>query len=162
MTGAEARQQPGDPRAPRRPVARLPRPTTLRACARSPETVGSSSGSPQPTHAGLARRGISVQHVSQIGTEEKRGGGDPQNVQSQGRRVQLPASMGLRSTRAMARQREISDGGRSIVSESKSLLKTHLAREAVANTATRSQYTDPSAVVPIWFAKGISSDTEQS
>jgi hypothetical protein len=62
----------------------------------------------------------------------------------------------------MARQREISDGGRSIVSESKSLLKTHLAREAVANTATRSQYTDPSAVVPIWFAKGISSDTEQS
>lgn len=126
-----------------------------------PETVGSSRESPQRTHAGLEWRGISVQQASQIGTEEKRGRGDPQRVQNEGRRVQLTASMGLRSTRAMARQREISDRGRSIVSEPKSLLKTHLAREAVANTATRSQYTDPSAVVPIRFAGGISCDTAQ-
>ncbi len=127
-----------------------------------PEAVGSSSGSPQRTHAGLEWRGISVQQASQIGTEEKRGRGDPQRVQNEGRRVQLAASTGLRSTRAMARQRVISDGGRSIVSEPKSLLKTHLAREAVANTATRSQYTDPSAVVPIRFTRGVSSDTERS
>ena len=35
--------------------------------------------------------------------------------------------MGLRSTRATARQREVSDGGTSLVSEPESLRKTHLA-----------------------------------
>jgi hypothetical protein len=40
--------------------------------------------------------------------------------------VQISASMGLRSTRATARQREVCDGGTSSVSEPESLRKTHL------------------------------------
>ena len=47
-------------------------------------------------------------------------------VQKAGSRAQPRASMGLRSTRATARQREVSDGGTSNVSEPESLRKTHL------------------------------------
>ena len=46
--------------------------------------------------------------------------------------------MGLRSTRATARQREVSDGGTSNVSEPESLRKTHLTSadfEPSKNTA---------------------------
>jgi hypothetical protein len=41
--------------------------------------------------------------------------------------------MGLRSTRATARQREVSDGGTSSVSEPESLRKTHLTSQQRSN-----------------------------
>jgi hypothetical protein len=41
--------------------------------------------------------------------------------------------MGLRSTRATARQREVSDGGTSSVSEPESLRKTHLSSQQRSN-----------------------------
>jgi len=63
--------------------------------------------------------------------------------------VQLTASMGLRSTRDTARHLEISDGGTSSVSERESLLKTHLTRAAVADTATQLQYTCRVKFLPI-------------
>ena len=47
-------------------------------------------------------------------------------MQEEGRRAQLKESMGLRSTRTTARQREIPEAGTSIVSEPLSLWKTHL------------------------------------
>ena len=71
--------------------------------------------------------GNSIQQASQIGTEESCGRGKPQREHEAGRRAQLKASMGLRSTRATARHREVSDGGTSIVSEPESLRKTHLS-----------------------------------
>jgi hypothetical protein len=71
--------------------------------------------------------GNSVQQIRQMGVKERCGSGDPQRAQEAGRRAQLKASMGLRSTRTTARQREISDGGRSDVSDLESLPKTHLA-----------------------------------
>ena len=61
-----------------------------------------------------------------MGTEESCGRGEPQRTQGAGKRAQLTASMGLRSTRATARQREVSEGGTSNVSEPESLRKTHL------------------------------------
>lgn len=70
--------------------------------------------------------GISIQQASQIGTEERCGRGESQRAQEAGKRAQPSASMGLRSTRATARQREVSDGGTSNVSDFKSLRKTHL------------------------------------
>ena len=82
--------------------------------------------SPQRAHKGPLWTGNSVQQASQIGTEESCGRGEPQRGQKAGRRAQPKASMGLRSTRATARQREVSDGGTSSVSEPESLRKTHL------------------------------------
>jgi hypothetical protein len=61
-----------------------------------------------------------------MGTEERCGRGEPHKAQEAGRRAQPKASMGLRSTRATARQREVSDGGTSNVSEPESLRKTCL------------------------------------
>ena len=89
-------------------------------------SCGASSTSPQRAHTGPLWTGNSAQQTSQIGTVESRGRGEPQRVQEAGRRAQLKASMGLRSTRATARQREISDGGTSNVSEPVSQRKTHL------------------------------------
>jgi hypothetical protein len=94
-----------------------------------------SSASPQRAHASPLRTGNSVQQTSQIGTEESRGSGEPQRAQEAGRRAQLKASTGLRSTRATARQRVVSDGGTSIVSEPESLRKTHLAWGSAFNCA---------------------------
>ncbi|MGB7987203.1 MAG: hypothetical protein WCF54_18720 [Terracidiphilus sp.] len=45
------------------------------------------------------------------------------------------ASAGLRSTRATARQREVSEGGTSNVSEPESLRKTHLASGGKRNAS---------------------------
>jgi hypothetical protein len=61
-----------------------------------------------------------------MGTEESCGRGRPQRTHEAGKRAQLTASMGLRSTRATARQLEVSEGGTSNVSEPESLRKTHL------------------------------------
>jgi hypothetical protein len=82
--------------------------------------------SPQRAQEGSRRTGNSVQQSSQIGAEESCGRGEPQREHRSGRRAQLRASRGLRSTRATARQREISDGGTSRLSEPESRLKTHL------------------------------------
>jgi hypothetical protein len=82
--------------------------------------------SPQRAHAGPLCRGNSDQQALQIGAEDSCGRGEPQRVQKAGRRAQLKASMGLRSTRATARHRVVSDGGTSNVSEPESLRKTHL------------------------------------
>ena len=87
----------------------------------------------QRTHTRSFWTGNSVQQTSQIGTEEICGRGEPQRVQEAGRRAQPRASMGLRSTRATARHREISDGGTSNVSEPESLRKTHLTWGSAAN-----------------------------
>ncbi len=101
-----------------RQSAKLAGPTSN--CAASME-------SPQRAHEGPLWTGISDQQTSQIGTEESCGRGEPQREQVAGRRAQPKASMGLRSTRATARHREVCDGGRSYVMEPKALLKTHLA-----------------------------------
>jgi hypothetical protein len=90
------------------------------------DSAGAARVSPQHAHEGPLWTGNSVQQASQIGTEESCGRGEPQRVQNAGRRAQPKASMGLRSTRATARQREVSDGGTSNVSEPESLRKTHL------------------------------------
>lgn len=82
--------------------------------------------SPQRVQEGLLRRGNSVQQRSQIGADAKCGSGEPQREQKSGRRAQPRASTGLRRTRATARQREVSKGGTSNVSEPESLRKTHL------------------------------------
>ena len=93
----------------------------------SAEITGSkSSESPQRTHAGPLRTVTSIQQASQIGAEERRGRGEPQSLQEEGKRAQLTASMGLRRTRATAHQAEVSDCGTSNVSEPESLRKTHL------------------------------------
>jgi len=88
--------------------------------------IGASRVSPQEKQTGAVWRGISDQQASQIGAEESCGSGEPQRVQEAGRNAQLTASTGLRSTRATARQAEVSDGGTSNVSEPESLRKTHL------------------------------------
>jgi hypothetical protein len=62
-----------------------------------------------------------------MGTEENCGKGEPQRAHEAGKMAQPRASTGLRSTRATARQREVSNGGTSNVSEPESLRKTHLA-----------------------------------
>ena len=77
-------------------------------------------------HTDPLRAGNSVQQTSQIGTGRAAAEGEPQREQGAGRRAQLKASMGLRSTRTTARHREVPDGGTSIVSEPESLRKTHL------------------------------------
>jgi hypothetical protein len=61
-----------------------------------------------------------------MGTEERCSRGQPQREQEAGRRAEPIASRGLRSTRATARQREVSDSEPSIVSEPEFLRKTHL------------------------------------
>src|ERR1700689_4791856 len=86
----------------------------------------SSRVSPQQAQQGPEMAGNSCQQALQIGTEESCGRREPQRVQEAGRRAQVRASSGLRRTRATARQREISDGGTSIVMEPESLRKTHL------------------------------------
>ena len=91
-----------------------------------PSIAGAIERIAAATHTTPSRTGISVQQTSQIGTEEKRGRGEPQREQEAGRRAQPTASRGLRSTRATARHREVSDGGTSNVSEPESLRKTHL------------------------------------
>ncbi len=95
-----------------------------------------SSESPQRMHAGPVRTETSVQQASQIGAEERCGSGEPHRLQEEGKRAQLTASRGLRSTRATARHAEVSDGGTSNVSEPESLRKTHLAwtEEPLKNT----------------------------
>jgi len=98
----------------------------MRQARHSAPTDAESSVSPQREHAGPVRTGNSVQQAAQIGTEEKCGRGEPHREQKPGRRAQPTASMGLRRTRATARQREVSDGGTSSVSEPESLRKTHL------------------------------------
>jgi hypothetical protein len=82
-----------------------------------PSTGGASSASPHRRHAGPSWTGISAQQASQIGTEEKRGRGEPQRAQEAGSTVQVIASRGLRRTRTTARQRDVSDSEPSIVSE---------------------------------------------
>lgn len=88
--------------------------------------AGTSRVSPQRTQQGPVWSGNSAQQAEQIGTEESCGSGDPHRVQGAGKRAQLSASMGLRRTRATARQREVSDGVTSNVSEPGFLRKTHL------------------------------------
>jgi len=61
-----------------------------------------------------------------MGAEDRCGRGAPQRTQEEGSKTQAKASTGLRRTRATARQREVSEGGTSLVSEPESLLKTHL------------------------------------
>ena len=90
-------------------------------------SAGAARVSPQRKHRGPLRAGKSIQQALQIGAEESCGRGEPQRAQEAGKRAQPKASMGLRSTRATARQREVSDGGTSNVSEQESLLKTHLS-----------------------------------
>src|ERR1035438_263144 len=102
-------------------------------CAGTEADAGAARVSPQRAHRGPLRTGNSVQQRSQIGTEESRGRGEPQRAQKAGRRAQPNASMGLRSTRATARQREVSDGGTSNVSEPESLRKTHLTSRRHGN-----------------------------
>ena len=92
-----------------------------------PSPAGACKASPQRPHTGSVWTGNSIQQASQIGTEERRGTGEPQRVQEAGRRAQLKLSKGLRSTRTTARQREVSDGGTSVLRMPKSLWKTHLA-----------------------------------
>jgi hypothetical protein len=87
---------------------------------------GAPRPSPQRAHTGPLWAGNSVQQTSQIGTEESRGKGEPQRAQKAGRNAQPNESMGLRSTRATARHREVSDGGTASVSELDSLRKAHL------------------------------------
>jgi hypothetical protein len=70
-----------------------------------------------------------------MGTDERSGRGEPQRAQPEGRRAQLIASRGLRSTRATARHADVPDGGTSSVSEFGSLLKTHLLKEAAVATS---------------------------
>lgn len=84
--------------------------------------------SPQRAHARPLWAGNSAQQTSQIGTEERRGRGEPQRTHEEGRRAQLNTSTGLRSTRTTARHRVVSGGGTSNVSEPESLRKTHLIR----------------------------------
>jgi hypothetical protein len=91
-----------------------------------PVNASSSIESPQRAHRGPLRAGNSVQQTSQIGTEERCGRGEPHRVQQAGNSAQPKASTGLRSTRATARQREVSEGGTSNTSEPESLRKTHL------------------------------------
>jgi hypothetical protein len=100
--------------------------------------------SPQQAQTGPLWTGNSVQQTSQIGAEESCGSGEPQRTQQEGRRAQLSASMGLRSTRATARHREVPDGVTSNVSEPESLRKTHLASGWRKSTRTtlRSVYPD--------------------
>jgi len=70
-----------------------------------------------------------------MGTDERCGRGEPQRTHEAGKRAQLMASAGLRSTRATARQREVSEGGTSNVSEPESLRKTHLASGGKRNAS---------------------------
>ena len=101
------------------------------------EVGGRSRMSPQRAHM-ESRLGRELQTSRQHRLERKRGaGGENRRAEHEaGKRVQLTASMGLRSTRDTARHLEISDGGTSSVSERESLRKTHLAQAAVAITAT--------------------------
>jgi hypothetical protein len=108
------------------------------------EEDGAVSALPQRAQDGLGRTGNSVQQRSQIGAEESCGRGEPQRVHRSGRRAQLRASRGLRSTRATARQRETSDGGTASVSELESWRKTHLTWDHTGIRAPmRPVYPDP-------------------
>jgi len=99
-----------------------------RSASSSPAAcAGASSVSPQRAHAGPLWIGNSDQHALQIGAKESCGRGEPQRLQKLGRRAQLKASTGLRSTRATARHRDAPDGVTSNVSEPESLRKTHLS-----------------------------------
>jgi hypothetical protein len=120
------------------------------ACEMPTGSPGRCRLSPQRAQASPLGSGNSVQHTSQIGTEESCGRGDPQRVQLAGRRAQLRASprpfRGLRSTRATARHRDDPDGVTSNVSEPEFLRKTHLtsrrtAKLSVAYTPPCTQYT---------------------
>jgi hypothetical protein len=89
-----------------------------------------------------------------MGTEERCGRGEPQRAQQAGRRAQLKASTGLRSTRAIARQREVSDGGTSNVSEPESLSKTNLpALGATRRAPPWRQYTRTAPRIPCLLAQ---------
>jgi len=84
--------------------------------------------SPQRSHTGSVWTGTSAQQASQIGADERSGRGEPQRAQTEGSKTQPTASMGLRSTRATARQAEVPDGGTLSISALGSLLKTHLSQ----------------------------------
>src|ERR1035441_156561 len=100
---------------------------------------GSFRVSPQRAHAEPESAGISAQQAPQIGTEENCGRGEPHKLHRAGRSAQLTASRGLRSTRAIARHAEVSDGGTSSVRDPESLRKTHLTlREAGLRTDRKS------------------------
>jgi hypothetical protein len=105
--------------------------------------------SPQREHRDPDWTGTSDQQAAQIGTEERRGSGEPQTEQESRKTVQLTASKGLRSTRDTARHLEIPDSGTSSVDERESLRKTHLAEAAVAIAATQAQYTCGVKLKPI-------------
>lgn len=92
----------------------------------------SSTESPQRIHAGPIWPETSDQHASHIGAEENCGRGEAQREQDAGKRMQLTASMGLRSTRTTARHLEIPDSGTPSADKLGSLRKTHLAPKAVA------------------------------
>jgi hypothetical protein len=94
---------------------------------KTPGVEGAFRLSPQREQHAPLRTGNSAQQASQIGTEERRGKGEPQSAQNAGRRAQLKLSMGLRSTRATARHLIVSDGGIPLARMPKSLWKTHLA-----------------------------------
>ena len=61
-----------------------------------------------------------------MGTEESCGREELHRAQEAGRKAQLTAWKGLRSTRATARQRVVGEGGRECAMAPESLLKTHL------------------------------------
>jgi hypothetical protein len=92
-----------------------------------------------------------------MGTEVRCGRGEPHKAQEAGRRAQPSASMGLRSTRATARQREVSDGGTSNVSEPESLRKTCLlCVDATRCAPPWRQYTRTALPIP-WLLAQICS-----
>ncbi len=103
--------------------------------------AGALSASPQRAHTGSLGTGKSVQQTSQIGTGESSGRGEPQRAQEAGRREQLTASMGLRSTRTTARHRVVGDDGTSLVPLPEFLWKTHLARQAHEPATLCAKYT---------------------
>ena len=91
---------------------------------------GSGRESPQQTHTIPSCEGISDQQRSQIGAEVRRGRGQPQRTHEAGSSAETKASTGLRSTLTTARQREVSDSGRSTRMGPELLLKTHLTGSA--------------------------------
>jgi len=89
-----------------------------------------------------------------MGTEERCGRGEPQRTQVVGKRAQPKASMGLRSTRATERQREVSDGGTPNVSKPESLRKTCLPCVGATGCAPPwRQYTRTAPEIPWLLAQ---------
>lgn len=113
---------------------------TKRQARHRPETgnpAGAISDSPHRWQAGPRATENSVQQELQIGAEERCGREEPQRAQRAGRIAEANASIGLRSTRTTARQREVSDGDRLRSREPELLRKTHLTGCAALRAALR-------------------------